>query len=65
MSLVLSDSSLKAISKTKKVANAEVANAGGKSTPIQVDMVRGSLKCTLTLGRKKPFLFELHINLPF
>ena len=50
--------SLKAISKTKKTANAEVANAGGKSVPIKVDMVRGSLKCTLTLGRKKPFLFD-------
>ena len=50
--------SLKAISKTKKTANAEVANAGGKSIPIKVDMVEGSLKCTLTLGRKKPFLFD-------
>jgi hypothetical protein len=55
---VLVGVSLKAISKTKKVANAEVANAGGKSTPTQIDMVRGSLKCTLTLGRKKPFLFD-------
>ena len=50
--------SLKAISKTKKTANAEVANAGGKSVPIKVDMVKGSLKCTLTLGKKKEFLFD-------
>ena len=50
--------SLKAISKTKKTANAEVANAGGKSVPIKVDIVKGSLKCTLTLGKKKEFLFD-------
>tara|TARA_B100001059_G_scaffold117613_1_gene117874 strand:- start:584 stop:1756 length:1173 start_codon:yes stop_codon:yes gene_type:complete len=50
--------SLKAISKTKKTANAEVANAGGKSVPTKVDMVKGSLKCTLTLGKKKQFLFD-------
>jgi len=50
--------SLKAISKTKKTANAEVANAGGKSVPTKVDMVKGSLKCTLTLGKKKEFLFD-------
>lgn len=55
---VLVGVSLKAISKTKRTANAEVANAGGKSVPIKVDMVKGSLKCTLTLGRKKPFLFD-------
>jgi len=55
---VLVGVSLKAISKTKKTANAEVANAGGKSAPIEVDMVKGSLKCTLTLGKKKPFLFD-------
>ena len=50
--------SLKAIAKTKKTASTEVANAGGKSIPTEVDMVKGSLKCTLTLGRKKPFLFD-------
>ena len=50
--------SLKAISKTKKTANAEVANAGGKSVPTKIDMVKGSLKCTLTLGKKKEFLFD-------
>ena len=50
--------SLKAIAKTKKTANTEVANAGGKSIPTEVDMVKGSLKCTLTLGKKKPFLFD-------
>ena len=50
--------SLKAIAKNKKNASSEVANAGGKSIPTEVDMVKGSLKCTLTLGRKKPFLFD-------
>ena len=50
--------SLKAIAKTKKTASTEVANAGGKSIPTKVDMVKGSLKCTLTLGKKKPFLFD-------
>ena len=50
--------SLKAIAKTKKTASTEVANAGGKSIPTEVDMVKGSLKCTLTLGKKKPFLFD-------
>ena len=48
--------SLKAIAKNKKNASSEVANAG-KEYPIEVDMVK-SLKCTLTLGRKKPFLFD-------
>jgi len=28
------------------------------SIPTKVDMVKGSLKCTLTLGKKKPFLFD-------
>jgi len=50
--------SLKAIAKNKKNASSEVANAGGKSIPTEVDMVKGSLKCTLTLGKKKPFLFD-------
>ena len=50
--------SLKAIAKTKKVASAEIANAGGKTVPIKVNVVKGSIKCTLTLGKKKPFLFD-------
>lgn len=50
--------SLKAIAKNKKNASSEIANAGGKSIPTEVDMVKGSLKCTLTLGKKKPFLFD-------
>ena len=50
--------SLKAIAKNKKNASTEGANAGGKSIPTEVDMVKGSLKCTLTLGKKKPFLFD-------
>lgn len=55
---VLIGVSLKAIAKNKKTASSEVANAGGKSIPTEVDMVKGSLKCTLTLGKKKPFLFD-------
>ncbi|MAK05534.1 MAG: hypothetical protein CMM64_00125 [Rhodospirillaceae bacterium] len=55
---VLVGVSLKAIAKTKKTATSEVANAGGKSVPTEVDVVKGSIKCTLTLGRKKPFLFD-------
>ena len=50
--------SLKAIAKNKKNASSEIANARGKSIPTEVDMVKGSLKCTLTLGKKKPFLFD-------
>lgn len=50
--------SLKAISARKTNATAEVANAGGKSSPTKINMVPGSLKCTLTLGKKKPYLFD-------
>jgi hypothetical protein len=51
--------SLKAISKTKKVANAELANMGGdKTARINIDLIPGSLKCTLTLGKKANFLFD-------
>jgi len=50
--------SLKAISKTKKVANAELANANGKESPVSLDLVPKSLKCNLTLGKKKDFLFD-------
>jgi hypothetical protein len=55
---VLIGVSLKAIAKNKKSASVEVANAGGTSAPAEVDVVPGSIKCTLTLGRKKPFLFD-------
>lgn len=51
--------SLKAISKTKKSANAELANMGGDKTGrVDIDLIPGSIKCTLTLGKKKDFLFD-------
>ena len=51
--------SLKAISKTKKTANAELANMGGdKTARVEIDLVPNSIKCTLTLGKKKNFLFD-------
>ena len=58
-SKILIGVSLKAIAAKKKIANAEVANAG-KTTgqPVRVDVVPNSLKCTLTLGKKKQFLFD-------
>tara|TARA_B100000035_G_scaffold312933_1_gene325496 strand:- start:2128 stop:3300 length:1173 start_codon:yes stop_codon:yes gene_type:complete len=55
---VLVGVSLKAIAKNKKTASAEVANAGGKSSVTTIDMVSGSLKCNLTLGKKKNYLFD-------
>jgi hypothetical protein len=56
---VLIGVSLKAIAAKKKTASAEVANAGGKGgQPAQIDAVKGSLKCTLTLGKKKNYLFD-------
>ena len=51
--------SLKAISKTKKVASAELANMGGdKTSRLNIDLIPGSLKCTLTLGKKYNYLFD-------
>ena len=52
--------SLKAIAAKKKVANAELANAGGqnKGTPTELDLVKDSLKVDLTLGKKKDYLFD-------
>lgn len=56
---VLIGVSLKAISKTKKTASVELANLGGdKSVRVNLDLVPGSLKCTLTLGKKKDYLFD-------
>jgi hypothetical protein len=56
---VLIGVSLKAISKTKKTASVELANLGGdKSARVRLDLVPGSLKCTLTLGKKKDYLFD-------
>ena len=50
--------SLKAISKNKRTATAEVANANGKASPVSLDLIPKSLKCNLTLGKKKNFLFD-------
>lgn len=51
--------SLKAIAKNKKTASAELANMGGdKTARINIDLVPGSLKCTLTLGKKQNYLFD-------
>lgn len=51
--------SLKAISKNKKNASVELANMGGDKTGrVDIDLIPGSLKCTLTLGKKANFLFD-------
>ena len=51
--------SLKAIAKNKKNASAELANMGGDKTGrVNIDLVSGSIKCTLTLGKKKNYLFD-------
>lgn len=51
--------SLKAISKTKKNASVELANMGGdKTARINIELVPGSLKCILTLGKKYDYLFD-------
>ena len=51
--------SLKAIADKKKTASAEVANARGKSgQPEEINVVDKSLKCDLTLGKKKNYLFD-------
>ena len=56
---VLIGISLKAIAKTKKTASVELANLGGdKSARVSLDLIPGSLKCTLTLGKKKDYLFD-------
>lgn len=56
---VLIGVSLKAIAAKKIRASAEVANAGGSTgQPTKIDAVKGSLKCTLTLGKKKNYLFD-------
>jgi hypothetical protein len=51
--------SLKAISKNKKIASVDLANMGGDKTGrVNIDLISGSLKCTLTLGKKANFLFD-------
>ena len=51
--------SLKAIKSNKKKANIELANMrGDKSTRINIEPIDGSIKCTLTLGKKANYLFD-------
>jgi len=51
--------SLKAISKTKKKATAELANiSGSSSSRVHINLVPNSIKCTLTLGKKSNYLFD-------
>ena len=56
---VLVGVSLKAIAEKKQKANVELANMACKGNArTNVDYVPGSLKCDLTLGKKKNFLFD-------
>ena len=56
---VLIGVSLKAIAAKKRTANQEVANMGGAAgARVNIDLVPGSIKCTLTLGKKANFLFD-------
>jgi len=56
---VLIGISLKAIKLNKKKANVELANMrGDKSARINIKPIEGSVKCTLTLGRKANYLFD-------
>lgn len=50
--------SLKAIKETKKVATQELANMAKGSARTTIEYDPGSLKCTLTLGMKRNFLFD-------
>ena len=51
--------SLKAIKSNKKKANMELANMrDDKSTRVNIEPIDGSLKCTLTLGKKANYLFD-------
>ena len=56
---VLIGISLKAIKESKKEATKELANmAGAGNARTNIDYEPGSLKCTLTLGKKRNFLFD-------
>ena len=55
---VLIGVSLKAIKETKKVATQELANMAKGSARTTIEYDPGSLKCTLTLGMKRNFLFD-------
>ena len=51
--------SLKAIKANKKRASMELANMqGDKAARININPIDGSVKCTLTLGKKAPYLFD-------
>ena len=51
--------SLKAIKANKRTATVELANMkGDKAARININPVDGSVKCTLTLGKKAPYLFD-------
>jgi hypothetical protein len=51
--------SLKAIAKNKKIATIETANmGGGAASRININVIPGSIKCSLTLGKKANFLFD-------
>ena len=51
--------SLKAIKSNKSKASIELANMrGDKSTRINIEPIDGSIKCTLTLGKKANYLFD-------
>ena len=56
---VLVGVSLKAISPKKPTATVETANMAEKGAPrVNINLQPGSLKCDLTLGKKKPYLFD-------
>ena len=55
---VLIGVSLKAIKENKKVATQELANMAKGSARTTIEYDPGSLKCTLTLGMKRNFLFD-------
>ena len=56
---VLIGISLKAIKANKTKASMELANMkGDKSARINITPIDGSVKCTLTLGKKSPYLFD-------
>ena len=51
--------SLKAIKSNKRKANVELANMReDNSTRIKIEPIDGSVKCTLTLGKKANYLFD-------
>jgi hypothetical protein len=51
--------SLKAIAKNKRTASVELANMGESAgARAHIDLVPGSIKCTLTLGKKANYLFD-------